>query len=267
MAAQQPAVIRVQPITQPIVLAEAESTPERSLGEAVRAAGGQPINVTTPAAFVAALEQFFPMLALVDLNLPGDWASAIRRSKLLPHTRTIPIHAHAVQADGEGWQVVQRAGADQLWQWSELLTVWPTLIQQHLHPPISYPVGWDAPLSELARQGLMELNHRRYFEQHEYLEAAWNSEARPIRNMYQGILQAGVAFLQIERNNWAGAVKLLRRALPRLRPLPAVCQGVQIGKFRTAVEMIHAEISQLGPGRLADFDQQGFPQIEFEDVV
>jgi hypothetical protein len=263
MPVQQTTIVSAQPI----VMLEPDPTLALHWSHAVTGAGGSASTVTTPAAWVEALERLFPVLTLVNLDTPGDWASAMTRCKLLPHTKQIPLHAFTWKADGERWQAAQRAGADQLWLLAALWDQWPALIQRHLHPVVLYLEGWDAPLSELARQGLAELNHRHYFEQHEYLEAAWNAEARPIRTMYQGILQAGVAFLQIERNNWAGAIKMLRRALPRLRPLPEVCQGVQIAKFRTAVETIHTEISQLGPDHLADFDQRRFPQIEYEGSV
>ena len=111
------------------------------------------------------------------------------------------------------------------------------------------------------RAGLLEFNRREFFEQHEYLELAWNEESRPVREMYQGILQVGVAFLQIERNNWPGALKLLRRGLPRLRTLPPVCQGIDIAAFRAAAAAIHAEVTALGPERLVAFDQTHFPKI------
>ena len=106
-----------------------------------------------------------------------------------------------------------------------------------------------------------EFNRGEYFEQHELLEATWLAESRPVREMYQGILQVGVAFLQIERNNWPGALKLLRRGLPRLRTLPPICQGIDIAAFRAAAEAIHAEITALGPERLGEFDQTYFPKI------
>ena len=47
-------------------------------------------------------------------------------------------------------------------------------------------------------------------------ERAWMAESRPIRDLYQGVLQVGLAFLQIEQGNWAGALKMFRRGLPRL---------------------------------------------------
>ena len=128
---------------------------------------------------------------------------------------------------------------------------------------IEYPEGWDDALSDAARMGLFEFNRGEYFEQHESLETAWRAEVRPVRALYQGILQIGLAFLQIQRGNWPGAMKMFRRGLPRLHSLPAICQGVQLAPLRTAAEAIYAEIRELGPDRLAEFDQQRFPQIEF----
>jgi len=71
-----------------------------------------------------------------------------------------------------------------------------------------------------------------------------------------------VAFLQIQRNNWAGAIKMFRRGLPRLRALPPICQGVNIASLRAAAEAIHREITALGPERLHEFDQNRFPRIQ-----
>jgi hypothetical protein len=134
----------------------------------------------------------------------------------------------------------------------------------NLQPTVEYPVGWDDVLSAEARTGLLEFNAGHYFEQHEHLETAWRAEPRPIRTMYQGILQVGLAFLQIQRDNWAGAVKMFRRGLPRLRTLPTICQGINIAALRTTAETIHAEIVALGPERLHEFDQSRFPKIQFK---
>ena len=136
------------------------------------------------------------------------------------------------------------------------------MTDQYPMTPTEYPVGWDDQLSAEARTGLLELNAGHYFEQHEHLEMAWRAEIRPIRTMYQGILQIGLAFLQIERGNWAGAIKMFRRGLPRLRPLPNVCQGVNISAFRAAAETINVEIIDLGPEHLHEFDQSRFPKIQ-----
>ena len=82
--------------------------------------------------------------------------------------------------------------------------------------------------------------------------------------MYQGILQVGVAFLLIQRGKWAGAVKMFRRGLPRLRGLPDICQGIHIAPLRAQAEAIHREITALGSDGLNRFDQSQFPKIEME---
>ena len=126
-----------------------------------------------------------------------------------------------------------------------------------------YNEGCNDALPQEARTGLLEFNAGHYFEQHEHLETAWRAEPRPVRALYQGILQIGLAFLQIERGNWIGAVKMFRRGLPRLQELPDICQGVHLAALRPVAATIHAEIVALGPDQLHEFDQSRFPQIEF----
>ena len=235
------------------------------LQDVIVAQGGQAVITETPEAFVDAIDHYFPVLALVDLQTPGDWALAITRCKMRPQSRQIPLYAFGSHVDVAILQAARKAGADHAWARSKLMAELVTVVQQHLYPPIQYLEGWDDHLSDLARTGLLEFNQGEYFEQHEHLEKAWLAEPRPIRVMYQGILQIGVAFLQIERGNWMGALKMFRRGLPRLRALPPVCQGINIAALRAAATAIHADVTALGPDRLAEFDQGRFPQIEFHE--
>lgn len=246
-----------------VVCLEADLFFATRLQDVIVAQGGRAVITEKPEAFVNAIDRYFPVLALVDLQTPGDWALAITRTKMRPHSRQTPLYAFGSHVDVASLQAARKAGADHAWARSKLMAELVTVVEQHLHPPVQYLDGWDDTLSELARRGLQDFNQGAYFEQHEHLEAAWLAEPRPIRLMYQGILQIGVAFLQIERGNWTGALKMFRRGLPRLRALPPVCQGVNIAAFRAAAEAIHVEVTALGPERLAEFDQRRFPQIEF----
>ncbi|MBX2999809.1 MAG: DUF309 domain-containing protein [Caldilineaceae bacterium] len=251
--------------TQAVVILEPDLFFSARIEDVVRARSGTPITVETPEAFVDAVDRYFPWLALVDLNTPGDWETAIRRCKMRPHTRAVPIYAFGSHVEVEVLKRARQAGADHAWARSKMMEDLVDLVTRYLDPPVRRLDGSDDPLSKLAVDGLLEFNRREYFEQHEYLELAWMEETRPIRDLYQGILQVGVAFLQIERGNWHGALKMFRRGLPKLRDLPPVCRGVQVGKFRETAEAIHAEISQAGPEGLAAFDQNRFPKIEFEN--
>ncbi len=234
------------------------------LMDVVVAQGGRPALVESPAALVDTVDSQDPVLILLDLKTPGDWQEAIRTLKSRPHTRQIPLYAFGSHVDVETLRAARQAGADHAWARSKMMEELVGLVDRHVNPPLRYPDGWDDTLSELALAGVRAFNAGEYWEQHEHFEAAWLAEARPIREMYQGILQVGVAFLLIQRGKWAGAVKMFRRGLPRLRGLPDICQGVRIADLRAQAEAIHREISDLGSERMGGFDQGKFPRIEVE---
>lgn len=229
--------------------------------DAIERSGGRAVVVDGDGA-LAAIDQNFPVLVLVDLAADGEWEAAIRSSKLRPHTRPIPIYAFGSHVDTSTLRAAREAGADHAWARSRMMEELGDVILRHVDPPVRYPEGWDDALSPKARAGIEEFNRGDYFEQHELLEEAWMEETRPIREMYQGILQVGVAFFQIERDSWAGAMKMFGRGLPKLRGLPDVCQGIKLAEFRRRAERIRAEVSQLGPERLGEFDRTLFPRIE-----
>jgi CheY-like chemotaxis protein len=235
------------------------------LQDAVDRSGGRPALVDSGDAAADAIDQYFPVLVLLDLAVGGDWATAIRRCKLRPHTRQIPIYAFGSHVDAATLRAAREAGADHAWARSRMMEDLVDVVARHVDPPVRYPAGWDDVLSERARAGLDEFNRGDYYEQHELLEEAWMEERRPIREMYQGILQVGVAFYQIEQGNWAGSLKMFRRGLPKLRGLPDVCQGVNLAAFRQDAEIIHAEIVRLGPKGIGTFDCGRFPRIEMAE--
>ncbi len=235
------------------------------LTDVISRVGGCPVVVEVADALVPAVDLHFPVLMLLDLKTPGDWEAAIRRCKLSPQNKQIPIYAFGSHVDTDTLRRARQAGADHAWARSKMMEELVTVVQGHVHPPMQAVDGSQDVLSRTAVAGLLEFNRGEFFEQHEYLELAWNEERRPVREMYQGILQVGVAFLQIERGNWRGALKMFRRGLPRLRTLPAVCQGVDMAAFRATSEEIHAEITALGSERMSEFSATRFPTIRFEN--
>ena len=251
----------------PIVVHVPDLMVATRMEDVIQRQGGRPIFVATPDELVSAVDYHFPVLVLIDLNTVGDWPGAIRRCKLRPHTRQIPIYGFGSHVDSATLTAARKAGADHAWARSKMMEELVAVVDRHLHPPVRYPEGWDAPLNAEALKGVEEFNKGHYFEQHEHFEAAWIAEPRPIRELYQGILQVGVAFLHIEQNNWAGALKLFRRGLPRLRDLPPVCQGIDVAALRAAAEAIHQEVTIQGPAKLAEFDHSRFPKIQLVNNV
>lgn len=235
------------------------------LEDVVRAAGGEPVTVGVAEELAPAVDRTFPVLVLVDLKTPGDWETGIRQCKMKPQTRQTPIYAFGSHVDVETLQRARQAGADHAWARSRMMEELPRLVQRHIHPPTRALPGCADPPSRAAVAGLLAFNLGQYFEQHEYLELAWNEETRPVREVYQGILQVGVAFLQMQRGNRRGALKMFRRGLPKLRGVPDICQGIQVAAFRARAEQIHQELSQQDPEQPLDFPGDAFPSLEFDN--
>ena len=116
-------------------------------------------------------------------------------------------------------------------------------------------------LAPLVMKGIEEFNRGEFFEQHESLEAAWRAEPRPVRELYQGILQVGVACYQIERGNLPGALKMFERGLRRLRQFAPECLGIDVSRLIADAERVRDEAQRLGPERLDALDRSLFPRI------
>jgi uncharacterized protein len=110
-------------------------------------------------------------------------------------------------------------------------------------------------------RGIEEFNRGEFFEQHESLEAAWRAEPRPVRELYQGILQVGVACYQIERGNLAGALKMFERGLRRLGQFAPECLSIDVSRLIADAERVRDEAQRLGPERLNELDRSLFPRI------
>ena len=121
--------------------------------------------------------------------------------------------------------------------------------------------GCAGSLSPLVMKGIEEFNRGEFFEQHESLEAAWRAEPRPVRELYQGILQVGVACYQIERTNLPGALKLFECGLRRLRRFTPECLGIDVSRLIADAERVRDEAQRLGPERLNELDRSLFPRI------
>jgi predicted metal-dependent hydrolase len=116
-------------------------------------------------------------------------------------------------------------------------------------------------LPSLVMRGIEEFNRGEFFEQHESLEAAWRAEPRPVRELYQGILQVGVACYQIERGNLPGALKMFERGLRRLRQFAPECLSIDVSRLIADAERVRDMAQQLGPERLGELDRRLFPKI------
>ena len=116
-------------------------------------------------------------------------------------------------------------------------------------------------LSELALRGIEEFNQGLFFEAHETLEAAWNMDEDPGRELYRAILQVAVTYLLIERGNYPGAMKMFLRMRQWIDPLPDICRGVDVAQLRADARKVREALLSLGADHINEFDRTLFKPV------
>jgi len=205
-----------------------------------------------------------PGLMIFDLNNEAvPWEAWISRLKSAPATRRIPILTFGSHMDVETMGRARDCGADAVLARSRFTSELPALVQKYIQIPDLEAVEAAClePLSEPGRQGIELFNEGQYFEAHERLEDAWNEDDGPAKEFYRAVLQVAVAYLQIERGNYRGAVKMFLRMRQWLDPLPDTCRGVDIAALRQDAANIERLVKEAGPEGIAGFDRSQFNPI------
>jgi predicted metal-dependent hydrolase len=126
------------------------------------------------------------------------------------------------------------------------------------------PRSCDDPPPAALLEGIAQFNRGEFFECHETLEALWMAEGEPLRRLYQGILQVGVAFHHLRRGNYRGAMNLLESGTAYLTPFTPRCLGVDVAALLAAARRCQAALAALGPARVAEFDARLIPRVHCE---
>ncbi|MDX1615188.1 MAG: DUF309 domain-containing protein [Candidatus Promineifilaceae bacterium] len=219
------------------------------------------------AVLVDKLTSWQPALLIFDLtNEAIPWREWLAKLKSGPATRRFPIICFGPHVQVTMLEEAQARGADAVLARSRFFSSLSDLIAKHAHQPDRAGIAADCQesLSADGRHGLEEFNRGDYFEAHEYLEDAWRDDDGAARNLYKGVLQVAVAYLQIERQNYMGAVKMFLRARQWLEPLPDRCRGIDIGQLRADAEAIREALVALGPDRIGEFDRSLFKPVDFQ---
>jgi hypothetical protein len=237
------------------------------IADGIHRQGGDPVLAATAEEFRQGLERW-PVLILLDLHaIPAEEALAeVRRAKALPQTKLIPIYAFGSHVDTETLKAARQAGCDHVWARSRFVEELPQVVAAAMDPPVTYPEGWDDHPSAAFLQAVALFNAGEFYQQHDVFEKHWMEDQRPIRDLYQGVLQIGVALHHVESGNYRGAVKMLRRGLPRLRTLPPVCQTLDVATLRHDARTIHDELIALGPEHLDQFDLERLRAVKLRLV-
>lgn len=219
-------------------------------------------------ALFSQISQWQPALLIFDLgNAEIPWRRWIAALKSSPATRRIPILCFGSHVDTETLQDARKMGADSVVARSRFSSAMPELIQKMARVADSDALAETCaqPLDPRARDGIKQFNEGHYYKCHDALEEAWMADESAGRDLYRGILQVGIAYFQIERGNYRGAVKMLLRVRQWLAPLPDVCRGVNVARLRRDVQNVHEALEAAGPDGLEDVDRALFRKIALLD--
>lgn len=234
-----------------------DESPRRQLAEHTEGRGAELLDRIT---------RMRPALIIFDLgNEQIQWQRWLALVKSVPATRRIPVVAFGPHVDTEALESAKERGADGVFPRSRFLKQIDQIISEYA-APTDYAALRDAcqaSLSELAIKGLELFNRQEYFEAHEELELAWNEDETVGRELYRGILQIAVAYLQIQRKNYRGAYKMFLRARQWLDPLPDTCRGVDVARLRADAKAVRRQLLELGPDDLEDFDTSLFNKVSY----
>lgn len=223
----------------------------------VRQALGGDYNVIeydTQAGYGTRLVDDRPALILVDGEQDG-WRFWTATAKASPATRRIPIAL--VGRDKPVWAEALMSGADLTFTPDEIVSNVQQIVRDYarLADPAQVTrleCECEEALPELARQGVVKFNEGEYYKQHDLFEALWVETDGPVRDLYRAILQVGVAYYQITRGNYRGALKMLLRSVQWLAILPDVCQGVDVKQLREDSYRVRASLETAEPAERID---------------
>lgn len=226
-----------------------------------------PIQLTEPldgpdGDFMRSIIDDRPELLLLELpSLESPSMNLIHLLKTSAATRRIPIIAIG-KSNGD-LELALQAGADDAFleddwlsrsknmftSWSARLAVKDSNQACHgeLHP--------------LAAEGISAINLGQYYRAHELLEEAWMAVEEGEGRLYRALLQIAVAYLQIQRQNWRGAMKMLLRMRQWLDPLPPVCMGIDIAETQRIMANLRDKLDKKLSGRSEVMDQEWFVEI------
>lgn len=244
-------------IERPSDLAPAEpDAPEERPGELLHGQGG---------ALFSKMSAWQPALLVFDLdNNEIPWRQWIASLKSSAATRRVPILCFGSHVNTESLRDADRMGAESVVARSRFSQKLPDLIEQVARTADRAAIdeACAEPISELAAEGIKLFNQGHYYKCHDSLEEAWMADESVGRDLYRGILQVGIAYFQIERGNYRGALKMLLRVRQWLAPLPDVCRGVHVARLREDVDRVQRALEVLGPDAMNEIDRQLFREIE-----
>lgn len=208
--------------------------------------------------------------SLILLPAAGDrWRWALTAPGVNAATRRLPL---VVVTDDADLRVeALSAGAAEVLTTSAIRSDLPSLIERLAWTPddahrAELDRQCDQPLPAEAVEAIRLFNAGEYYQQHDAFEALWMAEDGPVRDLYQAVLQVGIAYYQVTRGKRRAAIKMLLRARQWLGRLPGRCRGVDVARLRADAATVQAALEALpGGDDLSGFDRSLLGGVAYEE--
>jgi hypothetical protein len=222
-----------------------------------------------PQGYMNTLIDSLAALVLIDGEL-ADWERWVIAPKVSPATRRIPMIV--VSADQAVRAAAPLLGVEAVIHAEELLRDPVRIISDFARlPDPQQQAELDCACAEalppLAQEGVRRFNAGDYYRQHDLFEEQWVNTSGAVRDLYRAVLQVGVAYYQIQRGNYRGALKMLQRSVQWLVVLPDRCQGINIARLREDSFRVRAELERLGEMRFSEFDHSLLRGVEWVEAA
>ena len=228
----------------------------------------QPINDLSrkDTGIIDVLTRIKPVLLIIDLESKGapnrNWVSVITTD---PATRRIPIIFVVSDTYFEGSHTNAQQDTNLcishirfISNINEYILKYARVIDLE-----NIKSTCNQPISPIVLRGINLFNQGEYFEAHELLEEAWKEDITPGRELYRAILQIGIAYLQIERGNYKGAIKMFLRVRQWIDPFPDVCRGIDIKRLKNDYQKVYDSLIAIGPDKMDLLDKKLFKPVRF----
>lgn len=206
-----------------------------------------------------------PSIIIVDISEDSSvWGAWVALIKSDPATRRIPLLCLVSENYPNGVTDAYRYKADLAVTYHDFYKDASHWLDKLLYKS-AYPIENDycsEGISSKALEGIRLFNEGEYFEAHELLEEAWNEDPSAGSDVYRAILQISVAYYQVTRKNFNGALKIFLRARQWIDPLPDECRGIQIGKLRSEADEVYKHMLEIGKANISEFDRSMLKPID-----
>jgi len=250
-------------IKKQIIFIEKEPSFNKKLKGIIRSCGFNPLAIENEKELSKILSKN-PDLILLNIDfLEIPWKKLLLENKEEIKKLTLPVLGYTSVSDHD-WpkkkEEAKKAGCDAIISKISLLNnpSWQLALYTR---PLDFTMA-KKKLPKGIRKGIELFNQAKFHEAHDEIEPVWLKEKRDFRMLYQGILQIGIAFYQIEHEKYDVALRMFTCGKLKIRHFLPKFQGVDVKSLFLDSERAEKALKKLGAEKISSFDQKFYPKIE-----